>query len=404
MTGGAANDLAVRVREHLFGHILPFWCGPALDEERGGWMGWLSNDLQPDRSQPKGLVLYTRILWTFSAVHGARPETLYHALAERALDWVLHRFWDARHGGAFWQLDDAGQVRDDTKKVYGQAFCLYALAEYHLAFDCAAALDRARELFGLLERHAHDPQHGGYFEACRRDWSAAGPDAGVGGAELNAQKSMNTNLHLLEAFTNLYRAWKDPRLAERLRELLRLFDERILAARTRHFHHFFDARWQALSDTYTFGHDIEGSWLLCEAAEALGEAAWRRRVRRRAVQMAGVVLEEGLGTDGGLSYEGRAGRVVDRGREWWPQAEALVGFLNAYQISRQPRFFQAACRVWEFIERHLVDRARGEWFWRINEDGRPDPGRPKVSQWKGPYHSSRACLETLRRLGCHQFT
>jgi mannobiose 2-epimerase len=394
----AAADLARRAEEHLFGHILPFWSGPALDAEQGGWMAWLTNDLKPDRAKPKGLILNTRLLWTFAAAYRARPEFRFHDLAERARQWVMERFWDAGHGGAFWQLDDAGRVVDDSKQVYGQAFYIYALAEYHLAFHSPSALARAVELFELLERHTHDPKHGGYFEARPRDWSHSPAAVQVGGAELGAGKSMNTTLHVLEAFTTLYRAWPNPRLAARLRELIRIFRERILDRCTWHFHHYFAADWKALSDNYTFGHDIEGSWLLCEAAEALGDPILLDEVGKTALPMARAVLQEGLAADGGLAYEGKAGRIVDAATEWWPQAEAVVGFVNAWQISREPQFLEAARRVWDFIERYIVDRTHGDWFWRVTPDRHPDPKLPKVSEWKCPYHSARACLETMRRL------
>jgi len=392
------SEFAARVRQHLFGHILPFWCGQALDEQHGGWLAWLANDLKPDHRQPKGLILNTRILWTFSAVHGVQQDSLYQEMAKRALDWVINRFWDTQHGGAFWHLDDTGRVRDDSKKTYGQAFYIYALAEYHLAFAHSSALARACEMFELLDRHAHDPKDGGYFEAYHRDWTVAGPEWGVGGTGLSAKKSMNTSLHLLEAFTNLYRAWKDPRLAERLRELIRAFEKHILDTRTQHFHHFFDQNWKVLSDNYTFGHDIEGSWLLCEAAEVVADAALLRRIKKRALSMAKTALKEGLAADGGLHHEGRGGKIVDRGREWWPQAEAVVGFVNAYQINGEQKYLEAARSVWDFIERKIVDRKHGDWFWRIDEHGKPDAKRPKVSEWKGPYHSGRACLEAMRRL------
>jgi len=209
---------------------------------------------------------------------------------------------------------------------------------------------------------------------------------------------MNNHLHVLEGFTNLYRAGKDARVAERLRELVELFEQRILDPHTGHLHHFFDDQWRVRSDTYTFGHDIEASWLLCEAAEVLGSDALLQHARRVALRMAEVVLKEGLDTDGGLCYEGQAGKVIDRRKECWPQAEALVGFLNAFQLSGDARYLAAARRVWRYIEEHLMDRVRGEWFWRINADGQPDPDLPKVSEWKGPYHGSRACLETIRRL------
>jgi mannobiose 2-epimerase len=395
------NDLKVfsqRVSNQLFGHIMPFWCGPALDHEQGGWMGWLSNELKPDRTQPKGLIVNSRILWAFSAVHRARPEKLFQTMADRALDFVMNRFWDAQHGGAFWRLDDTGRVLDDSKKIYGQAFYIYALAEHHQAFGGNTALERAIQLFELIERHAHDPKHGGYIEVCRRDWSQAGAEARLSDKDMNEKKSMNNHLHVLEAYTNLYRAWPEPRVAERLRELVQLFEQRILDARTLHFHHFFDETWRVRSDTYTFGHDIEGTWLLCEAAEVLGDATLLKCVQAVALRMAEVALREGVDADGALSYEGKSGKVIDPGRECWPQAEAVVGFLNAYQLSDDAKFFAAARRVWDFIENRLVDRVHGEWFWRINVDGRPDLKLPKISEWKGPYHGSRACLEALHRL------
>ena len=377
---------------------MPFWCGPAVDHEQGGWMGWLSNDLRPDRTQPKGLIVNSRILWAFSAVHQARPEKLFRQMADRALDWVMNRFWDAEHGGAFWRLDDAGRVLDDSKKIYGQAFCVYALAEYHRAFGAPAALARARELFGLIERHAHDSRFGGYVEVRRRDWSEAGPDARLSDKDMNEKKSMNNHLHLLESYTNLYRVWKEPRVEQRLRELTRLFEQRILDSRTKHFNHFFDEEWRVRSSSYTFGHDIEGTWLLCEAAEVLGDAGLLKQAGAVALPMAKVVLKEGIDADGALRYEGRGGAIIDAGKECWPQAEAVVGFLNAFQLSGDARFFEAARRVWDFIENRLVDRVHGEWFWRITPEGGVDTTLPKVSEWKGPYHGTRMCLETLRRL------
>jgi mannobiose 2-epimerase len=392
------KDFSQRVSDQLFGHIMPFWCGPALDHERGGWMGWLSNELKPDRTQPKGLIVNSRILWAFSAVHRVRPENKFQQMAGRALDFVMNRFWDAQHGGAFWRLDDTGRVLDDSKKIYGQAFYIYALAEYHQAFGGKAALERAIQLFELIERHAHDPKHGGYIEVCRRDWSEAGAEARLSDKDMNEKKSMNNHLHVLEAYTNLYRAWPEPRVAERLRELIQLFAQLILDAHTQHFHHFFDETWQVRSDTYTFGHDIEGTWLLCEAAEVLGDDALLKRVQAVALRMAEVTLREGVSAEGALAYEGKNGKVIDPGRECWPQAEAVVGFLNTFQLSGDAKYFAAARRVWDFIENRLMDRVHGEWFWRINVNGQPDLKLPKVSEWKGPYHGSRACLEALHRL------
>jgi cellobiose epimerase len=387
-----------RVSDQLFNHIMPFWCGPALDKEQGGWMGCLSNDLKPDRTQPKGLIINSRILWAFSAVHQERAGKLFQDMADRAFDYVMNRFWDSQYGGAFWGLDDAGRVVDDSKKIYGQAFYVYALAEYHRAFGSPAALARAKELFELIERHSHDPKHGGYIEVCRRDWSEAGVEARLSDKDMNEKKSMNNHLHLLESYTNLYRVWKEPRVEQRLRELIQLFEQRILDSRTKHFNHFFNEEWQVRSESYTFGHDIEGTWLLCEAAEVLGDADVLKRVQKVVLPMVDVVLKEGIdAADGALRYEGRGGKIIDPGKECWPQAEAVIGFLNAFQLSGDKKYLQTSLRAYDWIENNLVDRVHGEWFWRII-DGKVDPKLPKVSEWKGPYHGSRMCLETLHRL------
>ena len=395
------SDLKIfsqHISAQLFDHIMPFWCGPALDKEQGGWMGCLSNDLKPDRTQPKGLIMNSRILWAFSAVHQERAGKLFQDMADRAFDYVMNRFWDPQYGGAFWGLDDAGRVVDDSKKIYGQAFYVYALAEYHRAFGSPIALTRAKELFELIERHSHDSKHGGYIEVCRRDWSEAGAEARLSDKDMNEKKSMNNHLHLLESYTNLYRVWKEPRVEQRLRELIQLFEQRILDSRTKHFNHFFNEEWQVRSESYTFGHDIEGTWLLCEAAEVLGDAALLKQIKGVVLPMVDVVLKEGIdAADGALQYEGKGGKIIDPGKECWPQAEAVIGFLNAFQLSGDEKYFRTSRHAYEWIEKHLVDRVHGEWFWRII-DGKVDPKLPKVSEWKGPYHGSRMCLETLHRL------
>ena len=391
------ETLSQQVGDHLFNHYLPFWYGPALDQECGGWQAWLTNDLQPDRSQPKGLILNSRILWAFSAAHQARPDPVYFEMAERAFGCLMHKFWDAEQGGAFWRISEVGQIVDDSKKIYGQAFYLYALAEFYQASRHPAALERAKVLFELIERHAYDPQFGGYVEVCLRNWSAAVADSRLSDKDMNEKKSMNNHLHLLEAYTNLHRVWPEPRVAARLRELIDIFLTHILDPRTHHLHHFFNEQWGLRSNTYTFGHDIEFSWLLCEAAAELRDAPLLAKVRTHALSTAQVVLTEGLSPSTGLCYEGRAGKIIDAGRECWPQAEALVGFLNAFELSGNEAYFAAARQTWKFINEHLVDRVHGEWFWRIQPNGQPDSKLPKVSEWKGPYHATRACLETMRR-------
>lgn len=389
--------LAVAARRELTENILPFWRTRCVDTRLGGFIGLMSNDLQVDEAAPKGLILNARILWTFAAAYRVTQSSEDAVLARRAFDYLIHFFRDSQHGGYYWELGPSGQVLNDNKKCYGQAFVVYALAEYYRSFGEPEALRHAIELYRLIEAHAADPQYEGYFEVLDRSWNLCG-DMRLGTEDLNEKKSMNNHLHVLEAWTNLLRVWKDPALANRLRGLIGLFQNRILNSSGNHFHHFFDETWTVKSNSYTFGHDIEGSWLLCEAIEALGDADLRQSVRSTALRLAQAALEEGLDTDGGLFYEGRNGQIINTNKEWWPQAEAVVGFLNAWQLTSGDRYRAATLGCWRFIQDKIVDHSKGEWFWRVSRDGAPDPTMPKVSIWKCPYHNSRCCLELIHRL------
>jgi mannobiose 2-epimerase len=392
-----AERLAADARRELLEDILPFWRRRTVDERRGGFIGRMSNDLRIDEDAPKGLILNARILWTFSAVRGVTGDPEDAALALRVRDYLLTRFRDPTHGGYFWELDPEGRMTDGTKKTYGQAFCAYALAEHHRTSGDRESLAAAIDVFRRIERHARDESGGGYLEALSREWAPCA-EMRLGEGDPSEKKSMNCHLHVLEAYTGLFRSWRDPDLAGRLRELVEIFLRRILDRGGVHFGHFFDEAWRPRSEGYTFGHDIEGSWLLCEAAEVLGDPGLIGDVRALAARMARAVLAEGLDADGGLLYAGRDGRITDDGKEWWPQAEAVVGFLNAWQITGDEAFLDAAGRCWRFIRERIVD-PRGEWYWRVSRDGTPDESKPKVSAWKCPYHNARCCLEVLTRLG-----
>jgi mannobiose 2-epimerase len=386
------------VKDELDNNLIPFWLERSVDSQYGGFIGQMSNDGTIDPRAPKGLILNARLLWTFSALYRFNKDNRCRDMAGRAYDYHQTHFWDSRHGGAFWQVDFLGRPLDDKKKIYGQAFYIYALAEYYQAFEADPAIKLARQVYDLIETNSRDKIYGGYIEVCNRDWSVAG-DLRLSEKDLDEKKSMNNHLHLLEAYTNLYRIWPDTRLRERLTELIDLFDQQIVDPVSGHMNHFFDETWQPKSSNYTFGHDIEASWLLREAGEVLDESDIILQTRHLAQRLAGIVLAEALDKDGGLCYEGQAGKVTDPNREWWPQAESVVGFLNAYELSGDPSFLEAAQKAWFFIEKYFIDRKNGEWFWRIDPNGRPDPAEPKVSQWKGPYHNVRTCLEIIKRLG-----
>jgi mannobiose 2-epimerase len=399
-----AAALRAAIEGELRENLLPFWRQRSEDHERGGFIAEMANDGAVRADAPSGLILNSRLLWTFSALYRQFAEPRDLELARRACATLESTFRDREHGGYLWRIAPDGRPLERTKKIYGQAFCIYALSEHHLATGEDGALDAAHEVYELIERHAHDAREGGFIEARAADWSATA-DLRLSEVDMNAAKSMNTQLHLLEAYTNLYRAWPSAGVAARLRELIELFGRHILdlggGPGHGHLQHFFDEQWRVLSDTCTYGHDIEASWLLCEAAEVLDDERLATSVREWAIELARTVLDQAVDDDGGLAYEGRNGTVIDPRRDWWCQAEAVVGFWNAFPLTAERAFADAAQRVWSFIERAVVDRSGGDWFSRVGADGNVDQGEPKVSEWKGPYHNVRMCLEMMRRIGAN---
>ncbi len=386
-----------RAESELRQDILPFWMHHAPDEEYGGFVGAIENDLTVRAAAPKGVILNARILWTFSRAYRIYREEPLLWMAERAYDYMLQRFWDPDYRGVYWTVDHRGTPADTAKKIYAQAFSLYALAEYSRAADIDDALRRSLDLFHLIEAKAGDRVYGGYVESFTRDWSPA-QDQRLSEVDMDEKKSMNTNLHVLEAYTSLASAVSDAPVKQRLEELLEVFLTRILDSRTQHFGMFFDEAWTPRSDHISFGHDIEGSWLLCEAADALGNRAIRRRVEDAAIAMASAVLREGRNADGSLAYEANPGGIIDDSRDWWPQAEGVVGFLNAFELTREEAFLQASLDCWDFIDRTMIDKTHGEWYWKVTRAGAPDPSRMKVDLWKCPYHNGRMCFEVMARL------
>ena len=384
------------IERELQGNLLPFWRERSLDPVGAGFIAEMANDGTLNGAAAKGLILNARLLWTFSALYRELADARDLALARRAYDYLARYFHDPRFGGYRWHVGPDGRCLNNSKKIYGQAFCIYALSEYHRAAGNANALHMATALFNLIEHYAHDGQYGGYIEVLAEDWSSA-DDLRLSDKDLNVAKSMNNHLHMLEAYTNLYRSWPNAAIAKRLRELIDLFGSRMLTPEG-HFDLFFDHDWSVRSNSYTYGHDIEGAWLLCDAAGVLGDADIIAHVSQWAVEIARAVGSEALDPEGGLAYEGRAGAVINSGREWWPQAEAVLGFWHAYRITQDEHYAEIAAQLWEFIQRRIVDREHGEWFWRVFPDGSVDAKEPKISEWKDPYHGIRMCIHMLRFL------
>jgi mannobiose 2-epimerase len=378
--------------------ILRFWLEHAVDEANGGFYGELSNDLEINPDAPKGLVLNARILWTFSKAYIVLKEDKYLTLAKRAYDCLVHTFWDREFDGYYWHVDADGKPLNTRKQIYGQAFALYGLTEYYKATGHPESLEKALSIYRQMEAVSYDPVHLGYYEAYTREWLAT-DDMRLSGVDLNEKKSMNTHLHILEAYSNLILVWDDAELKLKQKQLINVMLDHIVNEEQRHFKLFFDEAWHAKSEHISFGHDIEGSWLLVEAAHILQDSRLLKHVEATALTMADAVLKHGVDDDGALWNEATTGyQIIDPTKDWWPQAEAVVGFINAYQLSGRAEFLTAAFHSWEFIETFIADRANGEWFWQVSRERQPAYNMPKVSPWKCPYHNSRACFEIIARV------
>lgn len=380
-----------------FPSLLQWWLRFVVDTEGGLICPRVSHDNCRDASVPLGCVLLTRILWTFSAAAFRLGKPEWRVAADLAWRVLERDFVDPEFGGVFWSVHPSDTPAVTRKQIYAQAFAIMASAEYGRLSGNPRALELARELFVLVERHSRDREREGYVEAAGREWGPV-EDHRLSERDLNEKKTMNTHLHILEAYTVLLVA--DPgstRVKAALADLLAVFLRRIIRPDGRHLGLFFDEAWRSRSDVISYGHDIEASWLLCEAADALGTPDLAPAVRAAALALASATLEEGVDADGAIVYERFPDGTIDTDRHWWPQAEGIVGFLNAWRLSEDARFLEAAGRVWDFIQHRLVNRRFGEWYWRVDQAGRPNLSDDKAGFWKGPYHNGRACLEIIRR-------
>ncbi len=387
---------SARIEAELRGNILPFWMKYTPDRAHGGFFGEVSTDLVVQKEAPHGAVATTRILWTFAAAYERYRDPQYLDMARLAYDDLMNHFWDPTNGGLYWSVAANGAPSDARKEIYIQAFGVLGLSELYRATGEPAALERAIALYRMIEMHARDHRHGGYFEEFTRDWRLETDlSRSLLGAE--ALKSQNVHLHLLEAYTNLLRVWPDPALRSDLRDLAEAMLAHVYDSGRHHLRLFLDPDWTPRSQDRSFGHDIEFAWLFCEAADALGEPALIARSRTMAVEIARTTLAEGVDADGALVNMAGPSGIPDRCKEGWPQAEAAVGFVNAFQISGDPAFLRASLRTWDFIDTWLVDRKHGGWFRSKTADGRRSLD-PKVSIWNCPYHNGRACMELVVRL------
>lgn len=390
------KSMRKEMEAELIGNILPFWMNRMKDEVNGGFYGRITGTgiLMPEAE--KGAILNARILWTFSAAYRLLGNEEYLTTATRAKRIIIDRFYDKEFGGIYWSLDYKGNPLDTKKQIYAIGFAIYGLSEYHRATGDKEALDYAIRLFEDIERYSFDSVKNGYCEALTRGWSELA-DMRLSDKDENECKTMNTHLHILEPYTNLYRVWKNDSLKSQLCNLIEIFIDKILNAETGHLELFFDEDWNSKYRIVSYGHDIEASWLIHEAALVLGDEALLEKVEPL-VEFIAAAADEGLASDGAMAYETFLTKQrTDTDRHWWVQAENIVGHNNLYQHFDDEVALQKAFRCWEFIKKNLIDNRNGEWYWSIYADGTVNTDDDKAGFWKCPYHNGRMCMEIMER-------
>lgn len=375
----------------LEGDILPFWL--SLKDPDGGFFGEVKSDGTISPDAPRGEILNARIIWSFSAAYAALGKESYLSAAIHASDWFLSHLVDPINGGVFWSASADGKSLDTKKQLYSQAFAIYAFSELYKVTEDKAVLEVASGLFSIIENKFRDWANGGYIEALSEDFSPL-EDMSLSAHDINADKTMNSHLHLMEAYANLYSVWPDPSLKEALIELIKLTCEKIISS-SGHLYLYFSKDWAVLPGALSYGHDIETSWLLLECAMAVGDALLVDYVKPYCLAL-GAAGNEGLLPDGSMSYELFPEGEADLSRQWWVQAETVVGNLWLWKYHSDPEGLPRAISCWNWIKTHLISSC-GEWYWGTLADGETsDLVNPKAGFWKCPYHNARMCLEVLK--------
>lgn len=384
--------LANECKKELEQRIIPFW-NKLKDDEFGGFYGFVGNDLQLDKKADKGVILHARILWFYSNCYTVLGEKSCLDYAKHAYDFLVDYAFDREEGGVYWSLSYDGKVVDDMKHTYCQAFVIYALASYYEASGDKKALDLAFNLVDTVEGKTLDQY--GYMEAFDKKWNLLDYNL-LSENGLIADKTMNTVLHLLEAYTELYRVSPDERVLERLKFQLDTLTITMFDKENSQLKVFFDTQFNTVGDIHSYGHDIEATWLIDRACEVIGDEEITRKIR-----LVNHVLVENIAKiafeNGALNNE-RENEKIDKTRIWWVQAEGVVGFYNAFEKYGDSKFLDIATSLWEYIKGNIIDKRQGgEWHSEVFENGEFSTEKPVVDPWKCPYHNGRMCLEIITR-------
>ncbi len=380
------------VAEVLRSNILNFWTEKMFCAE-GGFYGQMTSDGEIHKDADRGAVLAARILWSYSAAYREFKDEEYLRCATHAKEYLLSKFYDAEKGTLAWSVNGKGEKLDTKNQFYALGFAIYALSEYNRATGDEDALNHAKRLFRSIEEHSYVAESNGYIEASKEDWSAI-EDLRLSEKDENAPLTMNTHLHILEAYTALYRVCKDEEIHTALVRLIRIFTDKIYNPENDHLSLFFDMNWNKLDGIYSYGHDIEASWLMLEAAQVAGDDQLTGEVLKITRKIA-IASLDGLREDGSMVYERHANGEVDTDRHWWVQAECVVGLMWLAKYHNYKEGESLALKCWDYIKRELIDTEGGEWWWSRKEDGSINMSEDKAGMWKCPYHNSRMCLEIL---------
>ena len=376
--------------------ILSYWELYSVDNKFGGFIGRIDEHNKSETFAPKGSILNARILWTFSAAFQHTNDPAYLAMASRAFRYIKEYITDRVFGGLYWSVNYQGEKLEVHKQVYAQAFGIYGMSEYYRVTRDEKALELALDWYRLIEKYSRDSKEGGYIDAFDENWGYL-DDKRLSVKDENASKTMNTHLHILEAYANLYEVWPSQKLKINIIDLLKIFDEKIINHGNHHLSLFFETDWKTDSAIISYGHDIEAAWLLQSCAESIQDEVSIQTAKKNALAITKAAME-GLDADGGLWYEyNRKAKEKILEKHWWPQAEALIGFLNAWQLSGDEIYKTALMNTWHFIRHHIRDTNQGEWLWGIDRNKMKMAGQDKIGPWKCPYHNSRACMELIRR-------
>lgn len=388
------QTMVKEIRRHLENELIPFW-ERLKDEKYGGYYGYMDYNLKLDKTYEKGCILNSRILWFFSNAYMLLGNERLKEDAHHAYKFLREHCLDREYGGVFWSVAYDGQAKDDTKHTYNQAFAVYALSSYYDAVKDEEALELAKKLERLIEEKCTDSL--GYQEAFTRDFCPQDNEK-LSENGVMAQKTMNTLLHVFEAYTELYRVSHDETAGRKLRDMMDTVVGRVYNKKLGRQEVFFDKEWNSLIDLYSYGHDIEAAWLIDRGAEILGDPEYERKISPITKEITENIYERAF-FKGALMNEA-AGGIPDKTRVWWVQAEGIVGFLNGYQKDPgKKEYLDAAKMLWRYIKEHLIDQRNGsEWFWAANDKDRPIE-KPIVEPWKCPYHNGRMCMEVIRRIG-----